>query len=83
MSYTQELSRYAKQIDSFVCIQHYKDKNMYKVWLHQVNYKDKLGGRLNIDSLGFTIEDACYGLIMKAKNGFLENYLTDQNVEVI
>lgn len=83
MSYTHDLSKYAQEIDSFVCIECYKDKNLYKVWLHLVVYKDKLGGRKNISSLGSTIEDACYGLVMKAKRGFLENYMNDKSVEVI
>lgn len=82
MAYTHELSELARKIESHICIEYDRSKNQYKLWLHLVVYKDKLGGRMNISQNGFTIEDCCYGFIMKAKSGFLENYMNDMIVEV-
>jgi hypothetical protein len=82
MSYTNELLKFAKKLDQCLSVQ-YDDVNFkYKVDLNQVVYKDK-HLRQNIFGLGFTIEDASYDYIRKARGGVLIHYITDKEVEVI
>jgi hypothetical protein len=83
MSYTHQLSKLAREIESHICFEYDKEKNLYKVWVHLVVFKDSLGGRKNIHQLGYTIEDGCYGIMVKARGGYLENFMNDKAVKVL
>lgn len=82
MSYTNELLKFAKKLDQTLSVQYDDVSFKYKVDLNQVVYKDK-HLRQNIQGLGFTIEDACYDYIRKARGGVLIHYITDKEIEVI
>jgi hypothetical protein len=83
MLYTHQLSNLAKEIDSFICFEHDKDQNLFKVWLHLVVIKDSSGDAIHIKQLGSTIDDGCYAIMVKARGGYLENFAANKSVKVL
>lgn len=76
-----DLIKYAKQLDSMLCVDYDKERNLYKIWLHMVGIRDKyLHSKL--EAHGFTIEDACCDYLRKARTGTLVHYINDTTLKV-
>lgn len=81
MSYVHEVCHLAKKLERPLSIEHDTKSFKYKVFILNVVSKEKHLWR-EVFGLGFTIEDAAYDFIRKAKGLELENWLTDKIVDV-
>lgn len=83
MNYVIELITVAKKFSKTVSLERDDKSHKFRVTISAVVYKDK-NSPLHLPAFGsgFTIEDACYHYIMKAKNGLLINVITNEEVEV-
>lgn len=82
MSYTNQLIKLAKQLEQPLSVEHDEVTFRYKVSINMVGFKDNYV-RHSIFGLGFTIEDAAYDLIRKARGGKLTHYISEKEVDVI
>ena len=82
MSYTNDLIKFARQLEQPLAVERDDKTNRYKVSVPMVGFKNGYL-RQNVFGLGFTIEDACCDFIRKCRGGQIYHYITEQTVDVI
>lgn len=84
MSYTHQLIKKAKELGELLTVNYDEKTFLYKVDVNSVFYKEKNSYlKLALIGSGFTIEDAAYDYIRKARGGLMIHVISDKTTEVI
>jgi hypothetical protein len=82
MAYTNDLIKYARQLEQPISVEYSEQRNLYKVWIDKVGFKNGYV-RHPIHGFGCTIEDACNDFIRQARGGELTHYITEQTIFIV
>lgn len=82
LSYTHELIQKAKELGELLSIDH--TGYQFQVSVRNVFSREKNSYlKRELFGVGFTIDDACYDYIRKARGGLMIHIISDKTIEVV